>query len=86
MSIRLIFRDALDSPTGNAVVRLRWSAQRDAQGRQQIHLLYGHGTRELTAQAWAGYRMAGATLEGDDARDEAMIAAALGVDSPNKSE
>lgn len=57
--ILMRFPNAADSPTVQPDVRIRYTMHRRA-GRTTPVLIYAHGTRELTPEAWAGFRAADA--------------------------
>lgn len=75
MAIRMTFPDPSDSPTGAAVIRLRYRLD-----PPNVVLHYAHGTRTLTREAWDGYQAAGALLSANTPVEKNAIRTALGVD------
>jgi hypothetical protein len=84
MAIRMTFPEAAASPTGAAVVRVRYGMVNPGPSAT-VTLHYAHGTRQLTRAAWEGFAAAGATLSADDAREKMMIKTVLGVDLLSES-
>lgn len=78
MAIRMTFPNPADSPTGNAVVRVRYSVTNPGP-RAVVSLRYAHGTRALTRDAWAGFAAGGATIWTDSDRERQIVREALGA-------
>lgn len=80
MAIRMTFPHAIDSPTGQPEVRLRYGFHK-RDGRTVPTLTYRHGrATELTREAWAGYVQANAVITADTDRERAIVSEALGID------
>lgn len=84
MAIRMTFPNPDDSPTGQPVVRIRYSLTHPGRSAA-VSLHYAHGTRQLTREAWQGFAAVGATLSADDPREKLMVESVLGVDLQSKS-
>lgn len=78
--IRMHFPDATDSPTLRTPVRIRYAMARQPNGRALPELLYAHGTRRLTRDAWQGFAAAGATLGASTEREARILCEVLGID------
>jgi len=79
MAIRMTFPNPADSPTGNAVVRVRYGMHRRNERAVPV-LTYRTTTAvELTRSAWDDYRNAGATISTDSDRERQIVREALGA-------
>lgn len=78
--IRLHFPNPDDSPTQRTPVRVRYAIERQADGRTVPVLRYGHGTGQLSGEAWQGFRAAGATIEAGTERERGILREVLGAD------
>lgn len=78
--IRIHFPDPDDSPTRRSPLRVRYTIARDEAGRMAPVLHYAHGTRQLTREAWRGFRKVWAVLEASTEREQSIVREALGDD------
>lgn len=78
--IRMHFPDAADSPTLRTPVRIRYALAKQPGGHTLPELLYAHGTRRLTRDAWQGFAAAGATLGASTEREARILCEVLGID------
>jgi len=77
VTILIHFPDPADSPNGASPLRVRYSL-RPVEGRTMPVLTYGHGQAALTRETWAAWRMAGATLTAESAREQGIVLEVLG--------
>lgn len=78
--IRMHFPDVADSPTLRTPVRIRYAMAKQQNGRTVPELLYAHGTRRLTRDAWQGFAAAGATIGASTEREAHILCEVLGID------
>lgn len=78
--IRMHFPDVADSPTLRTPVRVRYAMAKQPGGGTVPELLYAHGTRKLTRDAWQGFHAAGATIGASTEREARILCEVLGID------
>ena len=77
--IRLSFPDPADSPTQRSPLRVRYSLEAKPNGWKVPVLHFAHGTHKLTADAWAGFRAAGASIDVTSDRELQVVREVLGT-------
>lgn len=79
--IRLAFPAPDDSPLGRSPLSVRYVIERGRNGDPLPVLRFDRGRRQLTRDAWQGYRQAGASITADSDREASIVRQVLGANA-----